>query len=202
MKTRITKDLESDKRIQLGQLIGKGSERQCFLHKKNPNRCYKVSHKSCSKQTKREIAYFRYLQKHHRSPSFMPKFYAAYESGDYLIIEQELLMSNSDFCYLSLKEFILQACDSDICLLEKTLRNLKSEMLALNVITCDMRTTNIMVELKNNTLNKIYIFDGYGAPEMLHLPNYLPILGRWKIQRQWRKFQRYYQEDLLQRSRD
>lgn len=200
MNINIYKDLESDNRLQIGEIIGKGSERICFAHKNNPTRCYKVSHKALSKQTKREIEYFQYLKKQQKSPSFMPKFYAAYESGDYFIIEQDLLINNKNYRYLTLHEFILQATDSNILMLEQKLIELKKEMIKLNVITCDMRTTNIMVELKDDSLNQIYIFDGYGAPEMLHLPNYLPLLGRWKIQRQWKKFQRYYQQDLQRRS--
>ena len=200
MNISISKDLESDSRLQIGEIIGKGTERVCFAHKNNPNRCYKVSNKAHSKQTRREIKYFQYLKKKQKFPSFMPKFYAAYESGNYFIIEQDLLINNENFRYLTLRDFILQASNSDISLLEEKLEELKKEMLALNIITCDMRTTNIMVELKNNELSQIYIFDGYGAPEMLHLPNYLPLLGRWKILRQWKKFQRYYQQDLQKRS--
>lgn len=200
MNINIYKDLESDNRLQIGKIIGKGSERICFAHTNNPARCYKVSHKALSKQTKREIEYFQYLNKRQKFPSFMPKFYAAYKSGDYFIIEQDLLINNDNYRYLTLHEFILQATDSDILMLEQKLIELKKEMITLNVITCDMRTTNIMVELKDDSLNQIYIFDGYGAPEMLHLPNYIPLLGRWKIRRQWKKFERYYQQDLQKRS--
>lgn len=68
----------------------------------------------------------------------MPKFYTAYESGDYFIIEQDFSINNKKYRYLTLLDFILQIINSDILFLEKLLIELKEQILTLNIIRCDM----------------------------------------------------------------
>ena len=195
-----SKDFNFDSRLHIGEMIGKGMERACFRNSQNPQSCYKVSHISHSKQTIREINYFRYLRKRNVNPSFMPKFFDAYKSGNYVIIEQELLCNSDKFVYITLSEFISCASDEELKTLNKFLDKLLHEMLQLNVIVSDIRPGNIMLELKQNRqINKVYIFDGYGAPEFIPLPNYFHFLGKLKILRQWKKFQRYFQRELSKR---
>lgn len=193
----IAKDLSKDFRIHLGKHIGTGTERICFANIRNPNSCYKISHQSHSKQTRREIKYFEYLKKHQIQPSFMPKFLSWYKSGDYVIIEQEFLRSDEQHTYLSLREFLSSSPNSEqLSKLDSLLSKLKDEMILLNVIVCDIRTINIAVELsQEGQLSRVFIFDGYGAPEFLGLPNYISILGQKKIERQWQKFMKYYTQE-------
>lgn len=193
----IAKDLSLDNRIHLGKHIGTGTERVCFTNIQNPNSCYKISHQSHSKQTRREIEYFKYLKKRQIEPSFMPKFLNWYKSGEYIIIEQELLRSDDQHTFLSLRKFLSASPNHEqLNKLDSLLCELKDEMVSLNVIVCDIRTINIAVELSHDkTLKRIYIFDGYGATEFLRLPNYISMLGRRKIERQWKKFMKYYAQE-------
>ena len=182
--------------FHFGKLIGKGMERACYENKDNPNTCFKVSRKEHSKQTLREGAYFKYLQKKNVSPSFMPKFIGLYETEDFFILEQERVKNTEEIKTQTLRDFVFKASEDQMVKLEKLLENLKEEMLRLNVIVSDMRTTNILVLTHNDEPFKIMIFDGYGTPEFIPLPNIIPFLGAKKIERQWNKFRRYYAEDL------
>lgn len=182
--------------FHFGKLIGKGMERACYENKDNPNTCFKVSRKEHSKQTLREGAYFKYLQKKNISPSFMPKFIGLYETEDFFILEQERVKNTEEIKTQTLRDFVFKASEDQMVKLEKLLENLKEEMLRLNVIVSDMRTTNILVLTHNDEPFKIMIFDGYGTPEFIPLPNIIPFLGAKKIERQWNKFRRYYAEDL------
>lgn len=177
---------------QLGKFLGRGVERFCYENLNNPNTCLKVSNKKLSKQTLREVAYFRFLQKKGIQPSFMPKFIQLHETNDSYILEQQYFKSNQEITVIGLREYIATASDSELEQLEQFLPKVKQEMLYLNVIVSDMRTTNFLVISKDSTISRVIIFDGYGAPEFLHLPNICPFLGKLKIERQWKKFLRYY----------
>lgn len=183
----------------LGKFLGRGVERFCYENLNNPGTCLKVSKKTLSKQTLREVSYFRYLQKKGIQPSFMPKFIGLHENNDSYILEQEYFKSNQTQVVTGLKDFIAQAKDEDIRELENFLPKIKEEMVRLNVIVSDMRTTNFLVITQDKKISKVIIFDGYGAPEFLHLPNICPLLGKLKIERQWKKFLRYYSTEKNKR---
>lgn len=131
--------------FQFGKLLGKGMERSCYENLANPLTCLKVSKKSNSKQTHKEVKYFRYLEKKGIHPSFMPKFYGLYETEENLVLEQEFFGSHDNTQVIGLREFIGEASDEQMNQLDSCLQNVKEEMLRLNVIVTDMRTTNCLV---------------------------------------------------------
>lgn len=188
--------------FHFGKLIGKGMERACYENMDNPNTCFKVSRKEHSKQTIREGAYFKYLQKKNISPSFMPKFIGLYETEDSFILEQECVRNTEEIKTQTLRDFVLNASEEQMVKLEQLLENLREEMLRLNIIVSDMRTTNILVLTYHDKPFKIMIFDGYGTPEFIPLPNFIPFLGAKKIERQWNKFRRYFNEDLQKKAQN
>ena len=92
-----------------------------------------------------------------------------------------------------LDEFLLNASQEEIEDLENRLSHIKSEMIKKNIIISDIRPGNILV-LKNRqgTIVRIIFLDGYGSPEFIPLPMYCPFFGKLKIERQWKKFNRHY----------
>ena len=54
---------DSDFQNLLGEKIGSGTEKICYLSKINPCRCFKVSLKGNCSQIKREVDYFNWLKK-------------------------------------------------------------------------------------------------------------------------------------------
>ena len=181
--------------FHFGKLLGQGMERACYLNEEHPDRCFKVSKKEHSKQTLREAAYFKFLQKKNIVPSFMPKFFGLHETADSYILEQEYIPSTPQTPAMTLHDFVLQASNEEMRDLDNLLDKLLDEMLRLNIIVSDMRTTNLLVLTHERKPVKIIIFDGYGAPEFIPLPNWFRCLGAQKIHRQWNKFQRYYDTD-------
>ena len=131
--------------FHFGKLLGQGMERACYLNKEHPDRCFKVSKKEHSKQTLREAAYFKFLQKKNIVPSFMPKFFGLHETADSYILEQEYIPSTPQTPAMTLHDFVLQASNEEMRDLDNLLDKLLDEMLRLNIIVSDMRTTNILV---------------------------------------------------------
>jgi hypothetical protein len=182
--------------VLFGEVIGKGTERVCYINKKNPKTCFKVSRRGHSKQTLREAKYFEYLKRNNVVPTFMPKYIGFYEEDDLYILEQERIGSGEHETVKTIKEFISEATEIELKQLERVLDNLKCEMIQLNVIVSDMRTTNGYVVLYKGEIDRVVFFDGYGAPEFIPLANIFSWAGKRKIQRQWNKFLRYYHNDL------
>ena len=174
--------------IELGEFLGSEMERKCFANPHNASSCYKISLKTQSKQTIREVNYFKYLQKKNITPSFMPKFLNFFELEDRFILEQERIRTTHSKKVILLREFLTTATKSDILALKRKLQDIKREMLDLNVIVSDMRTTNSFVILENKAITRIVFFDGYGPPTLIPLDKYFKFFGNQKINRQWNKF--------------
>lgn len=180
-----------------GQLLGHGTERECFENLSNPNTCFKVSKYSASKQTRREIKYFYYLSTKGIQPNFLPKFYGHFSTGDYIGFEQERLKESDQCRTVFIREYIKEASAIELQRLEEQLAVVKQEMIRLNVIVSDMRTGNtlLLIDRKTKAIVRIVFFDGFGSPELIPLATYCPFFGRMKIERQWNKFRVKYEKE-------
>lgn len=189
--------------VRLGKFLGRGAERFCYENLDNPDTCLKVSKKTSWKQTRRELAYVRFLKWRGIFPSFMPKFYDLHETEDSYILEQEYFHDTNEQKVLTVHQYVLVATDDGLRVLEKLLNDVKAEMIRFNIIVCDLRTINFMVLInrKTNLPFRIVVFDGYGSPEFIPLPNWIPLLGKRKIERQWKKLMMRYEADKLERKK-
>ena len=77
-----------------GPVVATGAERICVRNLNNEFSCFKISKKIHSKETRREIKYFKFLKKRGISSSFIPSFISDFETKDEVIIEQELIAVN------------------------------------------------------------------------------------------------------------
>ena len=115
--------------FKLGKFLGRGVERFCYENLLNPDTCLKVSKKSFSKQTRREVSYFNLLKKRNITPSFMPKFIGLHETDDSYILEQEYFRSTDTVKVFTIQKYVSLASDEGIAVLDKLLADIKQEML-------------------------------------------------------------------------
>lgn len=189
--------------LHYGKFLGRGMDRYCYENEDNPDTCLKVSKLNNSRQSIKEAKYFKYLERKGIAPSFMPKFVGLYTIGDDMIMEQEYFRTTEASTAIGLREYLSVASDSELEKLEEELQKLKAEMIRLNVIVTDMRTTNFMVMLKDKKIEKLVIFDGYGCPERFPLAQWIPCLGKRKLEKQWKRFfERYEAEKIEYRSKN
>jgi len=71
-----------------GPVVATGAERICVRNLNNEFSCFKISKKIHSKETRREIKYFKFLKKRGISSSFIPSFISDFETKDEVIIER------------------------------------------------------------------------------------------------------------------
>ena len=116
------------------------------------------------------------------------------------ILEQEYFHDTATTKVMTIREYVPVATDDGLKVLDRLLDDIKAEMIRFNIIVCDLRTTNCMVLIESNTPKRVVIFDGYGSPEFIPLPNWCPFLGKRKIKRQWQKLMQRYQLDKENRN--
>lgn len=186
-----------------GKLLGHGSEKFCYLNKLDNSRCIKISNIVNCSQIKREINYFKFLERNKIHASFVPKFYGVIELRDYIGYEQECFLDKEhggvyDLVWL-LWDFI-EDKNNDEDLILKELSRLKDEMLETNIICSDLHGGNIF-RVVSKSIAKLVIVDGYGVPEFVPISKYYKYFGNKKIERQWDKFMRRLEISFNKRGR-
>lgn len=162
--------------------LTKGSDKLCYLSDKYPGKILKVTSLNRAHQTNREIQYIEFLIRRKNVPSFMPKYYGSCRNNEKIGYVQEYLQGPKIKSFNEILDFYYP---TNLEYVEDALISLRKEMLDRNVIILDLHGLNIIGNIE--TL-KLWVIEGYGTTEFIPLPKYFHIFGRFKIERQWRKF--------------
>lgn len=182
---------EEDFERMKGKNLGEGSERTCYLYSYSCEKCLKISKKKNCGQTMREIGYFQRLKKRNVNVSFLPKFYESFCTDRYVGYVQECFLSRANGgiwdVVAPLDQYIANTAN-DIKMIHEELNLLKKQMIENNIICCDLSTSNIL-KVKNEKVEKLVVIDGFGYSELVPLCEYVRLIGRKKIERQWDKLE-------------
>ena len=178
-----------------GPVVATGAERIRVRNLKDQFSCFKISKKIHSKETRREIKYFKFLKKRGISSSFIPAFIDNFETKEEIIIEQELITDHPEqnlFAF-RVEEFVADASDKQLAKLEQLFRELYRELKDKNIIISDLHAGNMMIYCDEaGNIKRLIVVDGFGSPEAIPLAKYFRYFGRKKIDRQWAKFRRTF----------
>lgn len=169
-------------------IIGRGDERTCYQHPDDHARCVKLSRLEKAKQTRRELRYFRRLQRQGVPFTLIPEFFGAVIDTDVIGIEQQLVLDDQGEQPPNVAEYLatpltLQQADRFWAGLDA----LKTYLLTYTVVPCDLVMSNMLVIERANATT-VMLIDGLGASEFIPLSEYIPWLGRRKIRRKWTRF--------------
>ncbi len=177
--------------------IAKGNERACYLHPDDDSMTVKVTYKENkrkkNKQSKKEISYYKELEKKAINYSkHLPKFYGEVKTnrGDGFIIE---LIKDYDgnisksFDYYIKKDGVEKYKNE----LEKYKNYFLDNCIIFNY---GMMPKNILLRKNSETDFDLVLIDGLGDVSYFTLPNKIPYFARKKIQRRWDKFAKKYLE--------
>ena len=163
-----------------GPVVATGAERICVRNLKDQFSCFKISKKIHSKETRREIKYFKFLKKRGISSSFIPAFIDNFETKEEIIIEQELITDHPEQNLFAFR-------------VEELFRELYRELKDKNIIISDLHAGNMMIYCDEaGNIKRLIVVDGFGSPEAIPLAKYFRYFGRKKIDRQWAKFRRTF----------
>lgn len=169
-------------------VIGRGDERICYQHPDDPTHCVKLSRREKAKQTRRELRYFRRLQRQGVPFTLIPDFFGVVKDTDVIGIEQQLILDDQGKRPPNVAEYLATPLTPQQA--ERFwagLAALKTYLLTYNVVPCDLVMSNLLV-IERAEATTIMLIDGLGASELIPLPEYIPWLGRRKIRRKWARF--------------
>jgi len=187
----VKKISEEDLEKMKGKILGEGSERTCYLYSYSCEKCLKISKKKNCEQTMREIGYFQRLKKRNVKVNFLPEFYESFCTDRYVGYVQECFLSKANggiWDVVSPLDQYIANTGNDIKMIREELSLLKKQMIESNVICCDLSTSNVL-KVKNEEVEKLVVIDGVGYSELVPLCEYMRLIGRRKIERQWNKLE-------------
>lgn len=170
-------------------LIGRGSERHCYRHPLNPERCIKVPHYlgRHKQQNEKDFIYYRKLAKRGVEWTHIPRCFGWTETdkGPGLVFE---LMQDDHGQPLPSIYDLLQNGTITIEQIEPELETLHQYMVRNLIFTSDMGVSNIVCRLMPEGHYHLYIIDGLGDRDFIKLAAHCRWFGLRKVERQWHRF--------------
>lgn len=167
-------------------LIGHGTERACYHSPENPAFVIKLSPKHFSKQTRRELKYFKFLQKKGVPFTHLPQYKGQVQVEGYIGFEQGAIVNTDGSLSQTLEQYF-QTHAKDSVDLDKLLEELYQYMYRYNIVPCDLNKTNVLIQFTPNG-PKLVLVDGIGNTDFIALAQYWKYWGRKKIERKWPRF--------------
>ena len=174
-------------------VIGKGMERTCYLNPDDPSRLVKISLDGNTRQTEREIRYFRFLMSRGGPFDHIPQFYGEVHGDGFIGFEQEYVRdfhipeSESSPAMALLSYLSSPLSQEQTEELQAALDELKAYLLRYNIIPSDLDVDNIVIKRVPSGIRLILI-DGFGSTELIPASNFFRFIGNRKIIRKWEKF--------------
>ena len=173
-------------------ILGKGSERICYIHPLDKNKVIKIfyNQKSTNNQNILEYKYFKFLEKKNVNFSHITKCYYWLETnlGKGLVFHRILNYDNTNALgfqyFLKNKKFSFKEEN-------ELLEELRFYLVNNNILFTDATTINVICQKINTNKYKLIIIDGLGAKRKglkLFLYTFLPFYTQYKIKKQWQVF--------------
>ncbi len=179
-------------------LVGKGLHREVHVHPDDSSKCVKVVVLRGEKETRREQAYYRFLQQRNIDWLSLPKFYGNEDTnmGSGAVFD---LIRDEDGQVSKTLEFYLDNLASTSALVEpisQALSRLKQDLLEQNIITMTLKPKNMVLQQQNDGL-RCLIIDNIGNSDIIPISSYVRFFGKRKIERKWEKFQRLLSKQFI-----
>ena len=180
-------------------IIGKGTERTCYIHPENALLCIKINHSQRNKQSQKEIAYCELLKKQGRLPcKSIPQFYGTVLTnlGQGSVFDRVKNYNNE--ASLSLAEALpLLTEKNDETSLSKILTalgELKQDLLNHCILVRDLTLKNIYIQNFDEEKLNLVLVDGFGNSDFIPIASYLKSYATLKIKRRWRRLEQKFLE--------
>lgn len=180
--------------IELGPelIVGRGLHREVYQHPDHPNLCLKVRVNRGEEEERREQGYYRLLQKRGVPWDGLPRFHGNVDTtlGQGALFD--LIRDDSGEVSKTLEYYF---SDSDMTepyqqTLVAALQALRQYLLCHNILTMSLKPKNIVLQLREDEHSRCVIVDNIGNSDWIPLGNWVPLLGRRKIERKWQDFRR------------
>lgn len=176
--------------LQASQLVGKGLHRECYVHPDDDNLCIKVVVNRGEEETRREQAYYKFLQKRNVIWEMLPKFYGEVDTNLGSGAVFDLIRDADGSVSKTLEHYIEspQLTEVNFQGLLQSLLSLKEYLITQNIMTMTIKPKNIVYKKQEAQSGLCIIIDNIGNSDLLSISSYSRFFGRKKINRKWTKF--------------
>ncbi|MGN1058443.1 MAG: YrbL family protein [Candidatus Avelusimicrobium sp.] len=188
-------------------LLGQGTERIVFRSPKEKDCVIKLSPLNAQKQTRREIRYFRFLQKKGVPFLHIPQFKGEVKVAGYVGFKQEAVLDADGSVSRPLTAYLAEGRGVSFgegggkSLLPETkalLDELIHYLLRYNVLPCDLTEPNVLLQ-RGAERTRLVLIDGIGSMNGIPIAQYIPFWGRQQIKRKWQRFMTRRIEPVLKK---
>ena len=144
--------------------IGSGRDRACYLSPQDPNTCIKVS-LSTDKQSRREVAYYKFLMSNDFDLSLIAKYYGSVMTDKGKGECFEVIRDYDNSISLTLRQCIKERT-LDTEQIFSLLASLKIYLIDNKIVTRDLSPANIMIKRTSVEEIELRIIDGLGNPNI------------------------------------
>lgn len=168
--------------------IGKGKERVCYVHPDDPQKAIKISSGAISEQSRREIKFYRKLQKRNRvTDEHVPGFHGTCETSLGRGIVVDLIRDYDGEISKPLNWYLAEGYPIEE--FAPYLEALKQSFLHnLIIFNHDMTVGNLLFQKTSESNARLVAIDGLGDVVALDWLDIFPSLVRKKIFRRWTRF--------------
>jgi len=168
--------------------LGMGKERMCFVHPEDPRLAIKIPVSKSDKQSKREIRFYRKLEKRGGiDEKHIPGFHGLCETNRGRGIVVDLVRNHDGEISRPLNWYLAQGFPIEE--FEPYLEELKQSFLKnLIIINHDMTIGDIVVRKTAAARFHMVAIGGLGEESAFDWPNAIAFLARRKIRRRWQRF--------------
>lgn len=168
--------------------IGMGKERMCFVHPEDPRLAIKIAREKVSEQSKREIKFYRKLQKRDDVEyKHIPRFHGLCETNKGQGIVVDLIRNYDGEISRPLNWYLAQSFPIEE--FEPRLEELKQSFLKnLIIFNHDMTIGNLLVQRTSSSKFRMVAIDGLGDVVAFDWLDRFPSLVKRKINRRWERF--------------
>lgn len=171
-------------------LIGKGTNRSCYLYPNNDSLCVKITHSNDFSEMQREVAYYKTLQNKNISWEYIAQYHGSIETslGDGELFD---LIKDYDGEVSKTLSYYLQKDQLTKSILDPIplLKSLKQYTLDQSVVVKDLNTKNMLYQKIDENSARLVLIDGVLNNDYLPFTKYIDFFTKRKIDRLWKRFE-------------
>lgn len=174
-------------------LIGKSHHREVYRHPTQHDLCIKIMLDGDTniRQEKREIAYYKHLEKRGISWEMLSRYYEDVETtlgiGSVydLILDHDGSVSKTMGYYIASNSITEENYDG----LSSSLYLLKDYLLKNRILTMTLAHRNIVCQKSISGIDNLFVIDNIGNSDFIPVVTYIKKLSKKKIGRRWQRFE-------------
>ena len=177
--------------LESSSLIGRGLRRECYFHPGDESKCVKVVVVGDHRESVREQAYYRLLEKRAICWDMLARFYGNVETNRGPGAVFELIRDYNGEVSRTLEHYFSSDIETDLDYheLSRRLPLLRQYLLHWKIVTMAIKPQNIVFKKTDQSRGDLVVIDNVGNSDFIPICNYVDFMARRKIRRKWQRFE-------------